>query len=70
MPKKIQVLVVTEYVYEPDPDDYVDEIPGEFSIETALALDMADVPKGKIKLEDMADEIRIIGRTWRIIDEP
>lgn len=70
MPKKIQVIVVTEYVYEPDPDDYADDLPGEFSIEGAMRLDMADVPKGKISIEDMADDIRIVGRTWRIIDEP
>lgn len=70
MVKKIQILVVKEYVYEPEPDDYVDELEGEFTIEKALELDKADVPKGKIKLEDLADEIRIVGLNWRIIEEP
>lgn len=70
MVKKIQVLVVKEYVYEPDPEDYVDELEGEFTIERALELDKADVPKGKIKLEDLAEEITVVGLTWRIIDEP
>lgn len=70
MPKKIQVIEVREYVYEPLPEDYVNELPGEFSVERAMALDMEDVPKKKIKLEEMADDIRVVGRTWRIIDEP
>lgn len=70
MPKKILVHVVTEYVYEPDPDDYVDELVGEFTIEKALELDKADVPKKKIKLEELADEITVVGMTWRVIDEP
>lgn len=70
MPKKIMVIEVREYVYEPDPEDYVDEIEGEFTIEKALELDKADVPKKKVKLEDLAEEIRIVGMNWRIIDEP
>lgn len=71
MPKKIIVHEVREYVYEPDPEDYTDEIEGEFTIEKALELDKVDVAKGKIKLhEGLADEVRIVGRTWRIIEEP
>lgn len=69
MPKKIIVHEVREYVYEPDPDEYVDEIEGEFTIEKALELDKKDVDK-RIKLEELADEVKVVGRTWRIIDEP
>lgn len=69
MVKKIQVLEIREYVYEPDPNDYVDEIEGEFTLEKALDLDKKDVGK-RIKIEELADEIRVVGRSWRIIDEP
>lgn len=70
MVKKIQVLEIREYVYEPDPDDYVDEFEGDYTIEKAIELDKTDVPKGKVKLEELAQEIRVVGRSWRIIDEP
>lgn len=67
MVKKIQVLEIREYVYAPDMEDYVDE--GVSTIEGALELDKKDVGK-RIKIEELADEIRVVGRSWRIIDEP
>lgn len=70
MPKKISIIEVREYVYEPDAEDYEGELEGEFTIEKALELDKADVPKGKIKLDALAEEIRVVSRTWRIIEEP
>lgn len=69
MPKRIMVVEIREYIYTPDPDDYADEIEGEFTIQKALELDKKDVDK-KIKIGDLADEIRVVGRSWRIIDEP
>lgn len=70
MPKKIMVIEVREYVYVPDPEDYADEIEGEFTIDKAITLDQVDVSKKKIKLEDLVDEIRVVNRIWRVIDEP
>lgn len=69
MVKKISVIEVREYVYEPDPDDYVDEIEEPFSIEKALELDKKDVGK-RIQLDELADEVVVVNRLWRIIDEP
>lgn len=69
MTKKIQVIEVREYVYTPEDEDYAD-YPDADTTEKKMAVDKRDTEEKRIKLEELADEITVISRAWRIIDEP
>lgn len=72
MPKKIEVIEVRRYVYEPDLEGssvYAEQ--DVDTIEGAIELDKKDVDEGATTIHDIAEGyFEVTTRTWRIIDEP